>query len=475
MFTKEEEEEGVIYLKKFRSNYPCLKDIKTGCPQWQLDKMVSIVNNGRNSCISDPRIQLMVINEIGVKSNRYIIVFDTSSLMRQFRSEYIKKYNMLSKTVFVTSFYEMLYNDVCDDDDDELSDILSDDEYIIIISSVSIKKLVKVMRKTKSVAQMTFFNDTKICTSKYLGRTIKISSNSTRKKSPYKKAMDDTIRIKKVLYHIQNNTPSGKKIMDSFELEIKQLFGKVTSGNGGGRNTHYDFLIYDINNDEKRVELKANEKKSIIDYTKNPWVNCVQFYNGIGNKYSIAKDYARNFYDIMLDKIILHFKLTSSKPSYDEWCKDAFTCGNNNLTTDLVREFYNKIKEVQTQPKHSSEMVKLNEFYVIFKRFNLEFISSITQQQLEILREEVYITANNALKDKDYWIQIHGDLDNPDDFNCRWSNKINMSPIVDIKCIPGKSGCDINFEFVCENNSVFTSKLRWGGNKCVSNIRMDIK
>lgn len=475
MFT--EEEERLIYVKNSRSKYYCLDDIKKGCPQWQLDKMASIVTKGRNSCISDPRIQLMVINDIGVKSNRYIIVFDTPSLMRQFRSDYIKKYNLITKTIFVSSFYEMLYNDVCDDDVDDLSDILSDDEYIIVTSSVSIKKVVKVMRKTKTVAQMTFFNDTKMCTSKYLGRRIKITSSRTKntKKSPYKKAMDDTVRIRKVLYHIQNNTPSGKKIIDSFELEIKEIFGTATLGSGGGRNTHYDFLIYDIYNNEKQVELKGNEKKSIIDYTKNPWVNCVQFYNGIGNKYTIARDYAQKFYDIMLDKIVLYFKITSSKPSYDEWCKDAFACGNNNLTTALVKEFYNKIKEIQTHPKHSPEMVKLNEFYLIFKMFNLEFISGITQEQLETLRDEVYITANNALKDKDYWIQLHGDVDKPDEFNCRWTKKIKMSPIVEIKTIPSKSGCDVNFEFVCEDSSVFTSKLRWGGNKCVSNIRMDIK
>jgi hypothetical protein len=38
-----------------------------------------------------------------------------------------------------------------------------------------------------------------------------------------------------------------------------------------------------------------------------------------------------------------------------------------------------------------------------------------------------------------------------------------------------KSGCDVNFKFVCEDGSVFYAKLRWGYGQCITNIRLDIK
>ena len=106
------------------------------------------------------------------------------------------------------------------------------------------------------------------------------------------------------------------------------------------------------------------------------------------------------------------------------------------------------------------------------KKFNKEFV--LNAEELDILKGEVLKKANEVLEEKDYWLQINGNIDNPDEFEIRWSGKIIMREIVEIKQI-GKSGCDINFEFTCDGGYKFFGKLRWGYGQCITNIRLDLK
>jgi peptidyl-prolyl cis-trans isomerase SurA len=107
------------------------------------------------------------------------------------------------------------------------------------------------------------------------------------------------------------------------------------------------------------------------------------------------------------------------------------------------------------------------------KKFNLQFV--LNAEQLETLKNEVFIISNDVLSSKDYWLQIHGSIDNPEDFEVRWTGKLEMSPIISVEQEQSKSGCDVNFKFVCEDSSVFYAKLRWGYGQCITNIRLDIK
>ena len=99
----------------------------------------------------------------------------------------------------------------------------------------------------------------------------------------------------------------------------------------------------------------------------------------------------------------------------------------------------------------------------------------LDEAQLETLKSEVYAIANNVLSSKDYWLQIHGTMDEPDDFEVKWTGKLGMSPIVTVEREVSKSDCDVNFKFTCEDGNVFSAKLRWGYGQCITNIRLDIK
>ena len=95
------------------------------------------------------------------------------------------------------------------------------------------------------------------------------------------------------------------------------------------------------------------------------------------------------------------------------------------------------------------------------------------RQQLEILKNEVFAISTEVLQSKDYWLQIHGAMEDPSDFEVRWTGKMTMAPIVSVEKDQSKS--DVDFIFTCEDGSVFNAKLRWGYGQCITNIRLDIK
>lgn len=182
----------------------------------------------------------------------------------------------------------------------------------------------------------------------------------------------------------------------------------------------------------------------------------VQFYNGTGSKFNVGKEYARQFYDTMMDKIIEHFGITTPKPTFEEWSKDAFTQGKPKTT------FVKELREKGYTSAYLSD---------IRKKFTKLF--TLTSEQLETLKNEVYAISSKVLESKDYWLQIHGLIDNPSDFEVRWTGKQKMAKIVSVKKDQTKS--DVDFIFTCEDGSVFNAKLRWGYGQCITNIRLDIK
>ena len=115
----------------------------------------------------------------------------------------------------------------------------------------------------------------------------------------------------------------------------------------------------------------------------------------------------------------------------------------------------------------------LSKSSLFLQPYLLQFV--LNSEQLETLKNEVFAISNEVRSSKDYWLQIHGSIDNPEDFEVRWTGKLEMSPIVSVEQEKSKSGCDVNFKFVCEDGSVFYAKLRWGYGQCITNIRLDIK
>lgn len=280
--------------------------------------------------------------------------------------------------------------------------------------------------------------------------------------NPHKRAEDESINIALIHKHINDNTPSGIKIRDSF----KTLFGNEvtlisTIESGGNRGTHYDLQIKCLQNQTEiiqNVEFKGSKHYKPIDSTKPPWKDGVQFYNGTGSKFEFVHKYALTFYNRALDEIISHYNIQTPKPTYEEWIKDAFKQGKPS--SDFVKE----IRDKGYRSKYLSDCRK---------KFNLQF--HLDALDLITLMDEIYKIANDALSCKDYWLQIHGNINNPDEFYVSWTKQIIMPEIQEIYQLPSKIGCDINIQIICVDNSKFTAKLRWGYGQCIANLRVDIK
>jgi hypothetical protein len=273
----------------------------------------------------------------------------------------------------------------------------------------------------------------------------------------YSRSDNEALSLVKIHNHINNRTPCGVKIRDAFSTAfptIPQFTRSIISG--GNRGVHHDFKIEWTGVSIKTVEFKGSKHKKPIDSTKPPWVNGVQFYNGTGSKFNVGKKYARQFYDTMMDKIITHFGITSAKPTFEEWSNDAFRQGKPK--TAFVKE----LREKGYKSEYLSNIRK--EFTKLF---------TLTPEDLEILKNEVYAISNKVLESKDYWLQIHGLIEDPSDFEVRWTGKQTMGTIVSVKKDQTKS--DVDFIFTCEDGSVFNAKLRWGYGQCITNIRLDIK
>jgi len=278
--------------------------------------------------------------------------------------------------------------------------------------------------------------------------------------NPHEKAKKEKIDLSDVQNHWNNNTPSG--------LKIKQAYMTANPGKPvpdcinvvGGRGKHFDLVLKWTSNEcpDETVEAKLCRDKKPINPEKPPWYYGVQYANMHANKFTIGYTYLKEFYDTMLDEIQLHYNINSAKPTYEEWVKDAFASGKP--TTPFVIELREK--------GYCSEYLSNTR-----KKFNKSFMAD--ENSLQILKSEMLAFSNEVLREKDNWLQIHGNMENPDDFEVRWTGKIEMSEIVTVTQTKCKNGCDINFKFTCVDGAVYEAKMRWGYGQCITNLRIDLK
>jgi len=236
------------------------------------------------------------------------------------------------------------------------------------------------------------------------------------------------------------------------------LNGKKT----GGRSKHYDFEVKLENDDVwKRVEHKGKKDYKPIDVTSSAWASGVQFYNGTANKFKIGITYANDWYTHFIEsgEISKTYGILSPIPTRDEWVKDVMQQGDPK--TKFGMEL--KLKFRETNPGKSL-LEERNQF--------IDTIFQPTAEDLDKLSKEALAEANRVLREKDLWLQIHGDING--DFYCEWTGPIEINEIT--HAYTTKEGSkDVNFVFECDDNFKFGGILRWGKGAGFSNLRLDLK
>lgn len=219
----------IICFKKKRTVRKT-QDIKSCASTRQLEIVDMIVKKSSKTYtfIGDGMIPLIAIKELG--SDKYMIVFETDTLVRSFKVNYINKYNIIG-AVYITSNTETYMNDIYDEDQDEIIDICKDNDYVIVTSATSFGKVLKVLELTKSHLRMTFFNDVKAVENVYLGTIYTLhmnkgigagGKNTTYQGKRFEESTNNELKLLEQGY-IKCKLPSLKKYYLSKQFEDKKV------------------------------------------------------------------------------------------------------------------------------------------------------------------------------------------------------------------------------------------------------------
>jgi hypothetical protein len=193
---------------------------------------------------------------------------------------------------------------------------------------------------------------------------------------------------------------------------------------------------------------------------QKPWTTGVQFHNGGCEKYSIARIYAKIWYDTYIGSGVLktQWNLTAPIPSFEEWFnKDAK--GQGNPKTEFGSELKRKVREARGKNESLREnRAAVNELF------------NPLQSDIDNFKKEIQSVIAPILEMKDYWLTIQGDLDG--EFYCKWYTKFILG---NINTINIRKEHDIWFDILCDDGIQLSSILRWGKGAGFSNIRIDAR
>ena len=272
----------------------------------------------------------------------------------------------------------------------------------------------------------------------------------------------ETADIAAIVEGVRSRTGCGPKIatafMEQFGVEI--LDARVRAGNN--RRTHYDFevLVGPAPGMWRRVEHKGSAGCVPVSSTDTPWAAGVQFHNGGCEKYTIARKFARAWYDFHVGSGTLKaaWGITAEIPTFEEWYAKDAKCQADPRTA-FGRELKTRVRAVR------GEKGSLRD-----ERVPVIAAFEVTEEDLRVLGEEAIAVLNEALDQKDYWLTIHGDPTG--EFHCRWWPPFRLIVPTSITV---RKELDIYFDFVCEGGVFFSGLLRWGKGAGFSNLRIDAR
>lgn len=264
--------------------------------------------------------------------------------------------------------------------------------------------------------------------------------------------------IASIIRAINENTAVGRQIISAFYDVFGETIVGARARKGSSRGTHYDFEIK-IGDMWKKVEHKGSQLFKVPKAGDAPWKAGVQFHNGGCEKYSLAKKYARVWYDMYIASGLLkeEFNLASEIPTYEEWFKDCRQ--QSDPKTAFGKELKKKVREVRG-PRTS----------LLEKRANVLEALEFSDEDIATFIREVHPIANTALEQKDYWLSIHGSLGG--EFNATWYPQFTIREIREVSF---KKNLDLEITVKCEDGFEFKPLLRWGKGAGFSCLRIDLR
>ena len=274
---------------------------------------------------------------------------------------------------------------------------------------------------------------------------------------------EESLRIKKIATYMNQNTDIGRNLKNAYFSK----FGKniINVSLAGSNRDHYDIVIHHDDGTEMRVEEKHSEK--VLDTVMAPWKNSVQVLNGVGNHYEVGRKYSRMFYDSIISQInwreILKCEDIPDIPSYEEWIKDAFRCGDPK--TPFVKKLKALCRENHGAKASFTGQNGTLDLRSMFPEFEL------SEEETTQFLLEINAKLQEVMSQKDCFLQTKSNIDSGD-FEFVWREHVKCPEFTKIKIRKEK---DIFIDLYNDDNDCFTGILRWGKGCGFTNIRFDVR
>ena len=214
-------------------------------------------------------------------------------------------------------------------------------------------------------------------------------------------------------------------------------------------------------------EKGTKEYSKTINPNTSPYENSVQFYNGPCQPFTISRTYLKHWWDANVNnmEIKLLYDLPEI-PSFETWLEEGPYCmldPKGDYSKTLKKNYRKKYEGASMNgTKHSNPID-----YRCIPNSNFH----LNDDDKKILIKEVQKKFDNCMNEKDIWLQTTGEPNKL--FSYLWYEKIEPKVITDV--ILDNKKKDIWFKFILEDNTSFSSIMRWGKGCGFSCFRMDFK
>lgn len=275
---------------------------------------------------------------------------------------------------------------------------------------------------------------------------------------------NEALDITHIIASLKGRTPAGMKLMGAFTQRFsKNIYDARPRTRGGNRGSHYDFQVL-VGTEQSsaawaNVEHKGSRLFRPIGADETPWAAGVQFHNGPCEKYAIAQQFARRWYDTHVGSGTLKaaWGVEAAIPSFEEWF-----AGDAKVQGDPTTAFGVELKS-RVRAKLGGKRSLTAARAAVIADFHP------TEDDLALFKKETLDTLNAALAEKHYWLTIHGEPTG--DFHCAWYPPFSLGAIDEVRVEKQR---DIWFHFRC-GDFRFKSILRWGKGAGFSNLRIDAR
>ena len=291
---------------------------------------------------------------------------------------------------------------------------------------------------------------------------------------------DEAKRVKRICWHINNDTVIGKRLKRRYEEVYGRQIKRVEQK--GGNSDHMDIVVFEyvgekiVTETERTRKIEEKHSQKPIGKDKPPWERGVQRWNGRITQVTMGENYCRKWHEHVVRDQQIRDKYCGNCdiPTFEDWYKkDAQICGNPKTTYGQALK-----KGYREQHPGSSMNGKINSPFDYRNKVNPSFVHDFNTDpsMKQTLIKETQKILDEIMEEKEGWLETTGDID-AETFDFKWSQQIASPKILEVKA-SWNPGADVYSNFTAEQDGCevsFKGIIRFGKGCGFSNLRYDIR